>query len=30
MVRVGAAHYNTLSEIERLVESVRTLAESRA
>ena len=27
MVRVGAAHYNTLAEIERLVQCVRALAE---
>jgi selenocysteine lyase/cysteine desulfurase len=26
MVRVGAAHYNTLEEVTRLVEAVRTLA----
>jgi len=29
MVRVGAAHYNTLAEIERLVESLREIAERR-
>lgn len=27
MVRVGAVHYNTLAEIEKLVQAVRTLAE---
>jgi cysteine desulfurase family protein (TIGR01976 family) len=30
MVRVGAAHYTTLADIERLVESVRSLAAQRA
>ncbi len=30
MVRVGAAHYNTLADVERLVESVRALAERGA
>ena len=29
MVRVGAAHYNTLAEVDRLVESVRAIAARR-